>query len=138
MRTFAVIAIITGVSLAGGGPALAQHAQPSTHVQQPGYACSVAVRQGADRDLSSLAKVTLLQAIRSAKATVAGKTLAGTLDDENGCLVYSVAIRSADGQVHDVKVDAGTGAVVHQEVSAHQGTDYEGPGEGEHGAEDGR
>lgn len=59
----------------------------------------------------SLAKITKEQAIKSAKARLAGKVLNASLDNEDGNLVYSVEIRTKSG-VADVKVDAGNGKVL--------------------------
>jgi len=67
---------------------------------------------------------------------VPGTVVRSSLDNENGCLVYSVEIQSADGKVHDIKVDAGTGTVVHQETSAQPGPEREGPDEAENSEED--
>lgn len=65
-----------------------------------------------------------------------GTVLQAEIENENGCAVYGVDIKSADGKVHDVKVDAGTGAVVHQELGAKAGAEHEGEKEEEDGKED--
>jgi uncharacterized membrane protein YkoI len=58
--------------------------------------------------LASLATITPEQAIAAARAEVPGDSQKVELDNENGSLVYSVEIGGKD-----VKVDAGTGAVLH-------------------------
>jgi uncharacterized membrane protein YkoI len=60
--------------------------------------------------LASLATITPDEALAAARAVVAGDSQKVELENENGSLVYSVQI---GGQ--DVKVDAGTGAVLHVE-----------------------
>jgi uncharacterized membrane protein YkoI len=138
-----VVGTIVGIALAAGGPVRAQGTQPTgqaqqgAQVQQPSYACSVKAPQDAsDADLARLARITLARATRAAEAAVPGTALRSSLDNENGCVVYSVEIRSATGQIHDVKIDAGTAAVVHQETGPRLGPEFEGPGERENGAED--
>jgi len=61
--------------------------------------------------LASLATITPEQAIAAAQAEVPGDSQKVELDNENGSLVYSVEIGGKD-----VKVDAGTGAVLHVEL----------------------
>jgi uncharacterized membrane protein YkoI len=60
--------------------------------------------------LASLATITPEQASAAAQADVPGDVQQVELDNENGSLVYSVEIGGKD-----VKVDAGTGAVLHVE-----------------------
>ncbi len=67
--------------------------------------------------LAALAKINLKQAEAAANAAVAGNVMGAKLEDENSCLVYSVQITGTDGKLHDVKVDAGNGKVVHQEIA---------------------
>jgi uncharacterized membrane protein YkoI len=66
--------------------------------------------------LAPLAKIDLTHATAAALAQVPGKALRTTLDDENGKLVYSVEVQTTAGEVKDVKVDAGTGVVLHVEA----------------------
>jgi uncharacterized membrane protein YkoI len=63
--------------------------------------------------LASLTKIDLGPATAAALAQVPGKALRSALDDENGNVVYSVVVQTPAGEVKDVKVDAGTGAVLH-------------------------
>jgi uncharacterized membrane protein YkoI len=71
--------------------------------------------QGEAAKLAPLAKVTPEQATAAATAKVPGSAGAVQLEDENGNVVYGVEVTTPDGKTVDVKVDAGTGAVVHQE-----------------------
>lgn len=43
------------------------------------------------------------------------------LDNENGSLVYSVQLTDSTGKGQDVKVDAGTGQVLHAEADGPEG-----------------
>jgi uncharacterized membrane protein YkoI len=63
--------------------------------------------------LAALAKIDLAHATAAALAQVPGKALRTALDDENGDVVYSVVVQTTAGEVKDVKVDAGIGAVLH-------------------------
>lgn len=66
--------------------------------------------------LAPLATITKEQAAAAAQAEVPGDVSKVELDNENGSLVYSVEIGN-----QDVKVDAGTGAVLH--IDSDQGED---------------
>lgn len=88
-------------------------------VQEPQLNGSIAVPQGQDEGLSEadeaaalapLAKITADEASAAAQAEVPGDVQKVELENENGSLVYSVEIGGKD-----VKVDAGTGAVLHIE-----------------------
>jgi uncharacterized membrane protein YkoI len=131
----ATLAAVVAIPLAGG-LVLAQNAGNTDKKQEPMYSCSIKVTEGQDKHLESLAKIPVAQAIRAAQAAVPGTVKQSSLENENGCLVYSVDIQSADGKFHDVKVDAGTGTVVHQETSAKLGVEREGTEEVENGKED--
>lgn len=66
--------------------------------------------------LQALATVTPQQAEQAALTAVPG-TVAGTeLGNENGFVVYSVKINGTGGNVTEVKIDAGNGAVLAQEA----------------------
>ena len=45
-------------------------------------------------------------------------------------------IKSADNKIHDIKVDAGTGSVVHQELASKTGDEHEGENEVKNESED--
>lgn len=73
---------------------------------------SIVLKDAQDKDLLSLAKISIEQAISSAQAKQAGKVVGASLDNENGFLVYSVEIASKNVSAVDVKVDAGNGKVL--------------------------
>ncbi|HHY78787.1 MAG TPA: PepSY domain-containing protein [Thermoanaerobacter sp.] len=64
--------------------------------------------------LASLAKITPDEAKAAALKVVPGTVTKVSLDNENGYLVYSVEVKTANGVV-DVKVDAGNGTVLAQD-----------------------
>jgi Peptidase propeptide and YPEB domain len=99
---------------------------PAQQPHEPAYSCSIKVPAGTkDADITRLAKVTEAKAKDAALAAVPGTVVRSEIENENGCGVYSVEIKAADGKVHDVKVDAGTGAVVHQDVGDQAGQEHE-------------
>lgn len=112
--------------------------------QQPGPAGSIQVPQNqggqseADEGaaLQSLAKITPDQAKAAALAQYPGATVTKVeLGNENGSLVYSVQLTDTAGKSWDVKVDAGTGKVLHAEADGPEGSEGR-DGGAESGAED--
>jgi len=80
--------------------------------QSPNNPCSVRVPQPAPANLSSLAKITADQAMDAARAAYPGSRVQRVeLENDNSCLVYGVSLSNG----LEVKVDAGTGTVLHQE-----------------------
>lgn len=128
-RPAGVAAGIAVVGLAAallGGPVFAQTGSTQT-TQEPTYACSIKVPSGThDSEVKALAKISEAQARQAALAAAPGTVLRAEIENENGCAVYGVEIKSADSKVHDVKVDAGTGAVVHQQLAKSGGDEHEG------------
>src|SRR5689334_17097645 len=97
--------IATGFAVGGlgaallGGPAFAQNAQTPT-TQKPTYACSIKVPSGTrDSGVAALAKISEAQARQAAVAAVPGTVLRAEIENENGCAVYGVEIKSADSKV---------------------------------------
>ena len=68
--------------------------------------------------LQSSTKITPEQAKSAALAQVSGTTRTVELENEGGKLVYGVEIKTADGSVREVKVDAGSGQVLRAESDA--------------------
>ncbi len=116
-------------------PAHQAPAQPDTQSSgdSPDYRGSVTVPQVPDTSksaddeaadtaaLAHLAKVTPEQAASAATASVPGSAGKVQLEDENGNVVYGVEVTTANGSRVDVKVDAGNGAVLHQESDDESG-----------------
>lgn len=138
-----VTALVVGVLVLGFG-SLAASAQTTSQVQpasaqeeqDPSYIGSIAVPEAQEASeaqeaneaeeaskvdeaneadeataLASQAKITSDQAKEAAQAEVPGTVTKVELDNENGYLVYSVEVGGKD-----VKVDAGTGKVLHIEA----------------------
>jgi uncharacterized membrane protein YkoI len=102
---------------AGVGNAALAAAQ-QTKAQAPAYNCSIKVPQPEPRDLSTLAKIKADQAMSAAQAAFPGAQVKKVeLDNENGCLVYSVDLSNG----MDVKVDAGNGSVLYHEKADKEG-----------------
>jgi hypothetical protein len=80
--------------------------------QSPNNPCSIRVPKPEPRNLSALAKITADQAMAAARAAYPGSRVQRVeLENENGCLVYGVSLSNG----LEVKVDAGTGAILYQE-----------------------
>ena len=67
---------------------------------------------------SSLAKITLQQAITKASDAQSGTISKAELQNEDGFLVYNVVVVSQDKMIHEVKVDAGDGSIVRIDVDS--------------------
>jgi hypothetical protein len=113
----------------------AKPAGTGTEQQEPKITGSVTVPtttgpEGSEADeaaaLAKLAKITSAQAEQAALAKFPGATISKTtLDDENGSVVYTVALTDANKAAQEVKVDAGNGTVLAVEAG---GEDSEGAG----------
>lgn len=127
-KSITVAAVSTAVLL-GGGATLAsaatggndgtQEPRLSGTVQAPAETTkegndTAASEQAQDGQLRSLAKISDAQAKAAAVKAVGGSATGVQLGDENGYVVYEVAVTTPSG-VLDVKVDAGSGAVLAQE-----------------------
>lgn len=102
----------------GAGAKMAFAGEKQEKAQIPTYTCSTKVPEPEPADLSSLAKIKADQAMASAQAAFPGAAVKKVeLDNENGCLVYSVFLSNG----LDVKVDAGNGSVLHHEQAGKEG-----------------
>jgi uncharacterized membrane protein YkoI len=110
----------------------------STHValsandneRPPAYACSIKVApKTPTSQLAALARISAAQAQTAANSAVPGTVVKSSIEGENGCLVYSVLTKAADGKLYDVKVDAGSGKVVNRESVKNGDIDRETNGE---------
>lgn len=100
------LALSAGVYTAKGGVVF------SSEVQEPSYKGSISVGQAQESDLPGLAKLSFEEAMRAALARIPGNVLKAELEDENGYLVYGIEVVSGDRSMTEVKVDAGTGAIL--------------------------
>jgi uncharacterized membrane protein YkoI len=92
-----------------------QEAQAASQNSEPPLNCSIKIPQPTPADLSTLAKIKAQDAINAAKKAYPGIAVKNAeLDNENGCLVYSVELRNGG----EILVDAGNGKVLRQESPA--------------------
>lgn len=133
-KTIGILALFVGIlALSAGVYAAKGGGFFGGEVQEPSYRGSIAVGQAKESDFPSMAKISLQEAMQAALARVPGEVLKTELEDENGYLVYGVEVVSSDRSVTDVKVDAGTGAVLaldkdaanHHEKEQHEGRENE-------------
>jgi len=90
--------------------------------QNPSYPCSIKVSKPEPANLSALAKITAEQAMAAAQAAYPGsKVQKVQLENENGCLVFCVNLSNG----LEVKVDAGTAAVLRHEQGDSENEDDE-------------
>lgn len=96
--------------------------------QVPTYTCSIKVPEPEPADLSTLAKIKADQAMAAALAAFPGAAVRKVeLGNENGCLVYDVALSNG----LEVKVDAGNGAVLHKAPANSEDDDEDNEDEGD-------
>jgi uncharacterized membrane protein YkoI len=107
------IALALALVVAWQGLALAgKDSDERFNDRRESYACSVKVAEPEPKDLSSLAKVKADAAIGAVLTAHPGTVVTGLkLENEHGCLVYSVHLNN--GQ--EVIVDAGKGTVIHSQ-----------------------
>jgi len=67
-------------------------------------------------ELPKLAQVTFDQALAAARAAVPGAVIKAELEVENGGLMYSFEIVTANREVKEVEIDAGNGRVLDIDV----------------------
>jgi uncharacterized membrane protein YkoI len=129
-RTQALLGL-TAIAAAGlaVSPLVLAHAES----RAPGYTSSIRVEGKHQKDeraegarYADLAKIDLRQATVAAEARVPGKTLAAAIENEDGNLVYSVAIQPAEANaaLQSIKIDAGNAAVL--AVKARRGGEHHG------------
>ena len=101
-----VTLLISGVLLTWG---LAQSSE-STHGQAEGQLT---------------AKLSMEEAIATAKTKFPGQVLEAELENEEGKAVYEIEIASTNGVVTEIKVDAQTGELLSSDIEDHDGTEQE-------------
>jgi uncharacterized membrane protein YkoI len=106
----------------------------SAETKEPSYNSSVKVdgkRHGGEGQeavrYAALAKIDAAQAGSAAQAKVPGRILGTALENENGNLIFSVAIQPSQSgaPVQEVKIDAGNGSIlaVQADTGHEDGTD---------------
>jgi len=124
--TIGSVGVAAAATGSGGEPAAStDETAEAQEVQEPVYTGSIqapAVDESmseADEaaQLGGMATITPDEAATSATGAVPGSAGKAELDNENGAVVYSVEVTDDAGTVTDVKVDAGDGAVLDQQVA---------------------
>lgn len=139
-----LITTATAVGLLGGSAAVAAAASGGSGASDgnnPAYTSSVTAPDNENQQgLASLATITGAQARHAAEAATGGTARTAELENENGSVVYGVAVTLPDGRKLDLKVDAGNGKVLAREADQ-QGSESSGreehgtAGTEQHGAE---
>ena len=76
---------------------------------------TIRIEKQSEAEFPSIARISMDQAVQQALNSVQGQVLKTELEDENGFLVYGVEVVTAEKNVVDVKVDAGSGKVLAME-----------------------
>jgi uncharacterized membrane protein YkoI len=114
-----IVALVGAVMVTG---LEAQAAAPKTVQPEPALTCSIKVPRPEPSDLSALAKINADAAMTAAKKAYPGIAVKKVeLDNENGCLVYSLELRNGG----EVLVDAGNGKVLRKESAAAEHAKHE-------------
>ena len=100
--------VVAGVAYANGGG--------SGDEGDGSYKGSIAAPEPGGPSLQELAKIDRATAEQDALDAVPGTVEETDLEVENGSVVYGVEIAGNDGKTHDVKVDAGNGKILSQQV----------------------
>ena len=131
MKTTNMVGMALGVVALGAGLLGAGYAA-SAGPQAPAHTSSIQTKDN-DREekgehhgergeaarLAPLTKIDLARATSAAIFQVPGTVLSAALENENGNVVYSVAIKTPANEIKDVKVDAGNGQVLHVDADDH-------------------
>jgi len=105
--TAMALLVVAGVAYANGG---------SGDEGDGSYKGSIAAPEQGGPSLQELAKIDRATAERDALKPVPGTVEETDLEVENGSVVYGVEIAGNDGKTYDVKVDAGNGEILSQQI----------------------
>ena len=122
---FGCCVLVTGLAVAGVGFAKSESSKTREG--------TIRVEKQPEAEFPSMAKISMVQAVRNALDAVQGQVLKAELEDENGILVYGIEVVPADKSVVDVKVDAGTGKLLAMDRDKSDEEDHE---SGEHSDRD--
>ncbi len=108
------------VLLVGAGVAYAANSSSDANAggdEEDSYKGSVSAPDQNDSSLQQLAKVDQAAAEQAALKAVPGTVHETELEtSDNGYVVYDIEVAGDDGKNHEVKVDAGNGEVLHQDL----------------------
>jgi len=80
---------------------------------KPKFEGTISVKGKAKSEYSSLAKISLQEAISIATKQASGKIVEAALEDEDDFLVYEVEILTTQSGKKEFLIDAGSGKVLH-------------------------
>ena len=122
MKAKSGLALAGALILALGTMVIGAGQEARAAQQKPGLTCSIKVPQPEPADLSALAKIKARDAMVAAKKAYPGIAVKEVeLDNENGCLVYSLELRNGS----EILVDAGNGAILRKESPEAEHTKHE-------------
>lgn len=101
------IAVLTGALLFGLGGYSVASAKDKAAIQG-----SIAIKGKSKSEYSSLAKISLQDAIAAAGKSTSGKVTEAALDKENGFLVYEIEVTMPDQSRKELLIDAGDGKIL--------------------------
>src|SRR3712207_2179200 len=109
------------VVLVGAGVAYAANGSSQTIIGEDrgddSYRGSVSAPGQSESSLRELANIDQAAAEQAALKVVPGRVHETELEtSDNGYVVYDIEVAGKDGKNHEVKVDAGNGEVLHQEL----------------------
>ena len=97
-------ALIAGIAIVGTSLANSK--------DSAAYAGTIRIENHSKAEFPSMAKISMVQAVRTALDSVQGQILKTEIEDHNGFLVYGVEVVTPNKTIMDIKVDAGTGKVL--------------------------
>jgi uncharacterized membrane protein YkoI len=112
-----------GITAAATNSGSNDSATEADQEQPPAYQSSITAPDGAAVD--GLAKISAADALAAAQTATGGTAGKVELENESGNVVYGVEITQPDGTKLDVKVDAGTGAVLAKESDGDRGAEHD-------------
>ena len=127
-RTIAIPLVLAATVCA---PPLGTSRADSDEKQAPSYKGSIVVGTTSESNLPDLANIRLHEAIKIAHARVPGDILSAETEEENGYLVHTVEIVTADKSIIELTIDAGNGTVLSQSLDQPDGDKGEEDEEGD-------
>jgi uncharacterized membrane protein YkoI len=120
-RKVLIAAAAAMVLLVSAGVAYATNSSSDANTgredEEDSYKGSISAPDQNDSSLQQVAKVDQASAEQAALEAVPGTVHEADLEtSDNGYVVYDIEIAGDDGKNHEVKVDAGNGEILHQDL----------------------
>ncbi len=77
---------------------------------------SIKIKDDSEPAMAAQTKIDIEQASKIARTALPGKVISGKLDDENGYLIWQVAVVSNKGKEMQLMIDAGNGRLLAMEA----------------------